>query len=114
MLDPEDLLDPAEEQLDRPATFVEIGNLAGWRIEIVGDDAQNLPVSSLTLISRTAFDIGLCRLAAIRSGRKPIRSERILSGSAGNGRSSISSNGVLDFSRVTRRHAASSSFAHQP
>jgi hypothetical protein len=40
--DPEGLLDSAEEQLDRPATFVECGDLAGRRIQIIAHDAQNL------------------------------------------------------------------------
>src|SRR3990172_12098435 len=40
--DLEGLLDPAEEQLDLPATLVEFGNLFGRSIEIVGEDAQVL------------------------------------------------------------------------
>ena len=37
----EGVLDPAEEQFDLPATFVKFGDLVGWSIEIVGDDAQD-------------------------------------------------------------------------
>jgi hypothetical protein len=38
----EDLLDPAEEQLDRPAALVKIGDLLGGGIQIVRQDAQHL------------------------------------------------------------------------
>ena len=40
--DLEDLLDPAEEQLDRPAALVEISNLLRRGIQIVGQNAQQL------------------------------------------------------------------------
>src|ERR1700722_17679230 len=36
------LLDPAKEQLDRPAALVEKGDLGGRGVEIVGQDAQYL------------------------------------------------------------------------
>jgi hypothetical protein len=36
------LFDPAEEQLDRPAALVKIGDLAGGSIEIVADDTNLL------------------------------------------------------------------------
>jgi hypothetical protein len=38
----EGLLDSAEEQLDRPAPLVELGDLAGRSIEVVAQDAQHL------------------------------------------------------------------------
>src|SRR6516162_7336815 len=38
----EGLLDPAEEQLDRPASLVERGDLGGRSIEVVAQDAQHL------------------------------------------------------------------------
>ena len=41
LADFEVLLDPTEEQLDGPATLVEIGDLLGGGIEIVGEDAQD-------------------------------------------------------------------------
>ena len=37
--DPEGLLDPSEEQLDGPSSFVELGDLSGAGIEVVGQDA---------------------------------------------------------------------------
>src|SRR5713101_8969167 len=40
--DLEDLLDPAEEQLDGPAALVEVGDLLGSGIEVVAEDAQHL------------------------------------------------------------------------
>ncbi len=36
------LLDPAEEQLDLPALLVEVCDLFGRCVEIIGDDAQHL------------------------------------------------------------------------
>src|SRR5512138_3620768 len=42
VLDSQGLLDPAEEQFDLPALFVEIGNLLCRSVEVVGDDAQHL------------------------------------------------------------------------
>src|SRR5881392_4044846 len=42
MADFEGMLNPAEEQLDLPAALVEIGDLVGRGVEIVGDDAQDL------------------------------------------------------------------------
>src|ERR1041384_4939162 len=36
------LLDPAKEQLDRPAPAVEIGNLLRAGLKIIGEDAQHL------------------------------------------------------------------------
>src|SRR3990167_8635418 len=44
VLDLQGLFDPAEEQLDGPAAFVEVGDLLGGGIQIVGDDAQGLAV----------------------------------------------------------------------
>lgn len=41
-VDLEALLDPAKEQLDRPAALVEVSDLAGAGIEIVAQDAQHL------------------------------------------------------------------------
>src|SRR5579863_6846628 len=38
----EDLLDPTEKQLDRPAPLVEIGDFLGRGVEIVREDAQHL------------------------------------------------------------------------
>ena len=35
------LLDPTEEQLDRPAPFVEVGDFPGGSLEVVGQDAQD-------------------------------------------------------------------------
>src|SRR5713226_3601020 len=40
--DLEGLLDPAKEQLDCPALFVEVGDFLSGGGEIVGDDAQDL------------------------------------------------------------------------
>ncbi len=40
-LDPQGLVDPAEEQFDLPALLVEVGDLGGWSIQIVGHDAQD-------------------------------------------------------------------------
>src|SRR6516225_8555774 len=40
--DLEGLLDPAEEQLDRPAALIEIGDLPGGGVEVVAQDAQHL------------------------------------------------------------------------
>ena len=42
VLDPEVLLGPFEEQLDLPTLLVEVGDLLGWGVEIVGEDAQDL------------------------------------------------------------------------
>ena len=39
-LDLEVLLDPAEEQLDLPASLVELGDALGRRLEIVGEEPQ--------------------------------------------------------------------------
>src|SRR5271157_1861848 len=62
---------------------------------------NTLPVSITTQISRTRSDIGLCREAASRFGRYPIRSLRIDDDPAGTGRFSTTSKGVLPLSRVT-------------
>ena len=42
VLDLEVLLDPPEEQLDGPAPFVEIGDVPGRGLEVVGEEAQHL------------------------------------------------------------------------
>ena len=42
MADFQRLLDPAEEQLDLPAALVELGDLLGGGVEVVGEDAQRL------------------------------------------------------------------------
>ena len=47
MADLQGLLDPAEEQLDRPAALVEIGDLLCRRLQIVAQDAQNLAAVEL-------------------------------------------------------------------
>ena len=52
-VDLEALLDPAKEQLDRPAALVEVGDLAGAGIEIVAQVRSTLPLSSRTRTSRT-------------------------------------------------------------
>jgi hypothetical protein len=44
--DLENLLDPAEEQLDGPAAFVEVGDLLGGGIEVIAEDAQHLATNS--------------------------------------------------------------------
>ena len=59
--DLEGLLDPAEEQLDRPATFVEIGDLVSRASRSFDRMRNTLPLSSLTRISRTASWKGLVR-----------------------------------------------------
>ena len=41
-LDAQILLHPFEEQLDLPAALIEIGDLAGGCLEVVGEDAQHL------------------------------------------------------------------------
>ena len=41
----EGLLDPAEEQLDLPAALVDLGDLLGGGVEIVGEDARSWPKS---------------------------------------------------------------------
>src|SRR5579883_2823170 len=41
VLDFHGLFHPAKEQLDLPTSFVEVGDLLCWRIEIVGDDAKH-------------------------------------------------------------------------
>ena len=40
--DLEGLFDPPEEQFDRPATFVKVGDLLCARCQVVGEDAQDL------------------------------------------------------------------------
>ena len=62
--DLERLLDPAKEQLHRPAALVERGDLFGRGVEIVADDAQDFPVSILTWISRSGSSNGLRPLRA--------------------------------------------------
>src|SRR5450432_1554872 len=66
---------------------------------------STLPVSIVTLTSRTSPDIGLRRDAASRLGRYPVRSLRI-DDPGGTGRSSATLKGVLDLSRVTMRQPA--------
>src|SRR5215212_3813700 len=41
MADPQQLLDPAEEQLDRPAAPIQRRDLLGRRIEVVGEQSQH-------------------------------------------------------------------------
>ena len=43
------LFDPAEEQLDRPALFVKVGNQPGRGGEIIGRDAQDLATEPVRL-----------------------------------------------------------------
>src|SRR5204863_5107273 len=45
--DLEGLLDPAKEQLDRPAAFVEIGDFLSRGVEIIRQDAQHLAAVEL-------------------------------------------------------------------
>ena len=66
---------------------------------------STLPVSIMTLISRTNFEMGLQREAASRLGRCPVRSLRI-EVPAGTGRSSTIAKDVLPFSLVTIRQLA--------
>ena len=44
VFDLEGLFDPAEEQLDGPAAFVEVGDLLGGSVQVVGGDPQLLAV----------------------------------------------------------------------
>ena len=70
------------------------------------------PVSSWTRTSRTGSWNGLGRFLDWRRGRWPMRSERMaVPGDTGS--SSTTANGVLDLKRVTMRHCARSSLAHQ-
>ena len=99
------LFHQAEEQLDQPAPLVEIGDLLGGRVEIVGEDAQRLAGVGRHDISRTACCIGFWRLLACRAGKKPMRSDRARDpGSSGGSRAWQS--GVLVLNRVTMRQQA--------
>src|SRR5215470_13502696 len=73
---------------------------------------STLPVLIMTRTSRISPDIGFLRDAASRLGRYPVRSLRI-DEPGGTGRSSLTVKGVLVLRRVTMRHSALSSFAHQ-
>ena len=64
VLDLQDLLDPAEEQLDRPAPLVELRDQLGPRCEIVGEKPQDLACLVRTRTSRTRPLIGLRLLCA--------------------------------------------------
>src|SRR3984957_8001466 len=110
--DLERLFHHAEEQLDPPATLVQIRNLLSGRVEIVGHEAQVWPVSVLTTISRTASCIGFLRFMACRAGRKPIRSLKGVDPS-GSGKSRGPFNGVLVLKRVTSRQPSASSLAQK-
>ena len=73
--DAEGLFDPSEEELDGPATLVEVGDLLGGGVEVVGDDAQGrLAAVEDAPISRTGFWNGFRRVEESRSGRWPMRS----------------------------------------
>src|SRR5262249_18512564 len=43
-LDPQVLLDPAEEELDAPSAAVELGDDEGCELEVVGEENQGLPL----------------------------------------------------------------------
>lgn len=49
VLDLQGLFDPTEEQLDGPAPLVQVGDLAGRRLRIVGENTQHLAVFVLHL-----------------------------------------------------------------
>ncbi len=107
------LLDPPEEQLEGPVPLVEVGDVPGRGLEVVGEDRNNLPVSVRTRTSRTGLENGFLRLQAWRCGSRPMRSERMLSPSSGRVRSVLAVNGVLDLKRVTMRQPAASRAAHR-
>ena len=109
----EGVLDPAEEQFDLPATFVKFGDLVGWSIEIVGDDAQDF--TGLGRHAQFADRVGKRVLARTRLPRRQMadRSDR-MGEPAGRRFSVTPASGVLTFNRVTMRQPASSSLAHQP
>ena len=109
----EGVLDPAEEQFDLPATFVKFGDLVGWSIEIVGDDAQDFCSLGGHAQFADRSENGFLRERACRGGRWPIRSDR-MGEPAGRRFSVTPASGVLTFNRVTMRQPASSSLAHQP
>ena len=85
------LLDPAEEQFDHPAPFVEVGDFPSGGLEIVGQDAQDPAGFDLTRTSRTLPWNGFLRRLACRSGRWPIRSDRMASPCQGPPARSLSS-----------------------
>ena len=105
MTDFEGVLDPAEEQFDLPATLVKFGDLVGRSIEIVGDDAQILPVSVGTRSSRTGSETGFLRYRLPR-GQMADRSDRMAE-PVGTRFAVTPASGVLTFNRVTIRHPAS-------
>jgi len=78
---------------------------------------STVPVSILTLTSRTWAWNGFWRRLAWRSGRRPTRSHRMTPPSGvGGGTASSSStvSGVLVLNRVTIRQPAACNSAHQP
>ena len=72
------------------------------------------PVSSSTPIGRPGLAKGLVRVAASRSGRRTIRSNRMPLSSAGTAFAVTVATGVFFFSRVTSRQPRASSSAQKP
>ena len=74
VLDLEGLLDPSEEEFDGPAALVEVGDLLGGGVEVVGDDAQGFAVFELDADLADGVGEGVLRVEESRSGRWPMRS----------------------------------------
>jgi hypothetical protein len=74
----EDLLDPAEEQLDRPAPLVEIGDFLGRGVKVVRQDAQYLAAIELDLdlAHRIAKGVFAPAALACRQIADPVRQDR--------------------------------------
>ena len=106
--DPERLFHQTEEQLDPPAALVEIGDLLGGRVEIVGHQAQGFAAFGPDHDLTHGLCIGFLRFIACRAGRKPIRSPSSVD-PGGSGRSRGLFNGVLVLKRVTRGQPSASS-----
>lgn len=85
------LLDPFEEQFDLPALPVESAiSLAGASRSLLRM-RMTLPVEMRTTISRRGSAIGFLRGRAVRSGNRPMRSDRVAALSSGSGRSAVTS-----------------------
>jgi hypothetical protein len=111
--DLEHLLDPAEEQLDGLAAFVEVGNLLGGSIEVVAEDAQHLAGLGLDPDLAHSVAKGFAPVLSLAGGQEAdaVGEDRV---PLGNGSSLSRVRGVLDLKRVTMRQPMLSSPAHQP
>ena len=111
--DLEGLLDPAEEQLDGPAALVELGDLLGASVEIVGEDAQHLAgvAHDPHLAHRIGHRVAPAHGLATRQKADAIGQD--VAARLYRAALRLTLRGVLALKRVTIRHWAAASLAHQ-